>query len=56
VVRVATLIGFGTTYDDVTEECKNACTLWAIGVVGATVWSVVEAVRTARDHNERVRK
>jgi hypothetical protein len=54
---VATLIGFGTTYDEAADECTDtACTLWAFGVVGTTVWSVVEAVRTARDHNERVRE
>jgi hypothetical protein len=56
--RLASLIGLYVAADGSFEGyqyhgCRNetACNLWTVAVLGTTVWAVVGAVQTARDHN-----
>src|SRR5688572_13471223 len=53
--RIATSIGFGVTSDGPQNDvCENdtACTIWGVAALATTVWAIVGAVNTAKDHNE----
>lgn len=54
-VRIGSGIAFDVSYDEATYECDDACTVWAVGFLAATVWAIVGAVRTAHDYNETIR-
>ena len=54
--RIGSFIGFGATYDEPNDKCSSACTVWSLGVLATTVWAIVGAVNTAKDHNEMVRE
>jgi len=53
-VRVGTIVGFLSTYDDDGDQCSSACAVWGVAAVASTVWAVVGAVNTAKDHNRVV--
>lgn len=55
VVRTASFIGFMKTGGD-SNRCEGACPAWGVALVAGTVWAIVDAVDTARDHNARVRR
>lgn len=54
-VRIGSYIGLAATYDDRTDDCDDACAVWAVGALGGTIWAIVGAVHTANEHNRAVR-
>jgi len=53
--RVASFIGFAATVDFLSPSCSAACTVSGFAMVATSVWAVVGAVNTARDHNKAAR-
>ena len=55
--RVASFIGAAATFDPLGNESSSdtAFAVWVSAVVATTVWAVVGAVNTAKDHNRAVR-
>ncbi len=55
--RVASFIGAAVYYDPLGNESNSdtALAVWVSAVVATSVWAVVGAVNTAKDHNTAVR-
>lgn len=53
-VRVGGMVLLLSTFDEPADTCENACAVGAVALLGGTIWAIVGAVNTARDHNRRV--
>lgn len=51
VVRIGAWVGLLATSNNPDDSCEGSCQIWGTAVIGATIWSVIGAVRTAGDHN-----
>jgi hypothetical protein len=52
--RIAATIGVAAQESG--DECEDECAVWAVALLGTTVWAMVEAVRTAKDYNAVIRE
>ena len=54
--RVASFIGLFSTVDFLDSSSPDTAeTVWGVALIATTVWAVVGAVNTAKDHNRAVR-